>query len=258
MRAQNSLPKGSLQLQPRTRTCTQVLWLRSGSKSSVAFKSGTKHSVDRSAYLTWVALQFVIYPIYPSKSLHGLPYNQLLPIEIYVVDCAQNPLLQKCAAWSSILWNQRHLAAQQQQSRIKPSSCAKPCFRSCSWEHTSLEHAQLPRQKPRSSSCLFIFLSLEFLKCKPNLSESGFGESRKSTLPSGGDMRCQTPPWKNPVVGGSSRIEAPRRNFKVHLAWSPRWETLPEFTFLARRLDKPRINWATGNVERMMFDTGRV
>ena len=132
-----------------------------------------------------------------------------------------------------------------------------PCFRSCSWEHTSLEHAQLPRQKPRSSSCLFIFLSLEFLKCKPNLSESGFGESRKSTLPSGGDMQCKTPPWKNPVVGGSSRIEAPRRNFKVHLAWSPRWETLPEFTCLARRLDKPRINWATGNVERMMFDTGR-
>lgn len=82
----------------------------------------------------------------------------------------------------------RHLAAQQQQSRIKPSSCTEPCFRSCSWEHTSLEHAQLPAQK-RSSSCLFIFLTLKFLKCKPKLSESSSGESRKSTSPSG---LCQT------------------------------------------------------------------
>ena len=67
-------------------------------------------------------------------------------------------------------------------------SCTEPCFRSCSWEHTSLEHAQLPGQK-RSSSCLFIFLTLKFFKCKPKLSESNSGESRKSTSPSG---LCQT------------------------------------------------------------------
>ena len=107
---------------------------------------------------------------------------QLLPIEIDVVPCVQHPLLQKCAAWSSILWNQRHLAAQQQQSRIKPSSCAKPCFRSCSWEHTSLEHAQLPRQKPRSSSCLFIFLSLKF-QCMKSTSPPGMCQTRGLASP---------------------------------------------------------------------------
>eukprot|EP00435_Cladocopium_sp_Y103_P055178 s408_g18.t1 len=71
-----------------------------------------------------------------------------------------------------MLWNKRHLAAPQ-QSRIKPSWCAKPRFRSCSWEHTSLEHAQLPGQKPHSSSSLFILMSLTLLTCMKSTSPFG-------------------------------------------------------------------------------------